>query len=300
MKKFLKWFGIVLGGLVGVVVLGGVVLFALANARLNKIYSIDPAPVVLPTDAAAVERGAYLVKSGCTGCHGENLAGKVLMDDPPIGYIPASNLTAGAGGIGGSYADQDWVRAIRHGVDPQGKALMIMPSSASWHYSDEDLGAIIAYLKSVEPVDHQMGARQTKFVGGVLMQIGAFGDVFAAELIDHQAPRPAVPERGATAAYGEYLVKTGDCSACHGPDLGGYQSPEPGAPYAPNITPGGVVGIWSAGDFIQTMRTGVSPYGRELDPAFMPWVEYGRKTDEDLTAMFLYLQTLPGVDSNNE
>ncbi len=297
MRKALKWIGIVLGGLVVLIIVFVGTMFAIGTSRLNKTYDVQPAAVSISEDAAALERGAYLYASSCAGCHGDDLAGKVIFDDPAIGYTPGSNLTAGQGGVGGVYTDTDFVRAIRHGVGADGRPLMIMPSKAYWFFSDEDLGAIIAYLKSADPIDNDLGRNNAKPMGRILIALGAFGDVFAAEVIDHQAGRPSAPARGVTVEYGEYMVNTGDCSNCHGPDLAGAQSPEPGSPFAPNLTPGGVLAIWSAEEFIETMHTGTTPYGRQLDPAFMPWESYAKLTDEDLTAMFLYLKALPALET---
>lgn len=300
MKKVLKWIGIVLVGLVGILILAVIGLSVSANSRINKTYEVTPAVVDIPDDIAAIDRGAYIFNTSCAGCHGDNLAGTRFFDDPAIGYIPAPNLTAGQGGIGGIYSDTDFVRAIRHGVNADGSPLMIMPSKAFWHFSDEDLGAVIAYLKSASPVDNDLGEKELKPLGRVLLAAGAFGDVFAAEVLDHDGPRPSAPARGVTAEYGEYLINTSDCRACHGTDLTGAKSSEPGAPFSPNLAPGGVLGIWSAADFIETMRTGLTPYGRELDGNFMPYEEYGRMTDDDLTAMFLYLQSLPAVETSTK
>lgn len=297
MKKALKWIGISIGSLIAIVVLAAVGLSLSANARMDKTYDVEPAVVDIPGDAAAIERGAYIYSASCAGCHGKNLAGTEFFNDPALGYIPAPNLTAGQGGIGGTYSGTDFVRAIRHGVAADEKPLMIMPSRAYWHFSDEDLGAVIAFLQASAPVDNDLGEKNLKPVGRILLAAGAFGEVFAAEVLDHTAPRPATPERGVTAAYGEYLVNTGDCRACHGETLSGGQSAEPGAPASPDLTPDGVLAIWSEAGFIETMRTGVTPYGRQLDSKFMPYEGYGHMTDDDLTAMFLFLQSLSSQDT---
>jgi len=297
MRKALKWIGIVLAGLAGLIVIAVIGLSLSANVRLNKTYRIEPAPLTIPDDHDAIARGEYIFNVSCAGCHGVDLSGTNFFDDPAIGYFPAPNLTAGEGGIGGYYSDTDFVRAIRHGVGANGKALMVMPSSAYWYFSDEDLGAVIAYIKSAPAVDNVHDEKNLKLLGRILMSVGAFGDVLAAENIIHDSSRPNSPQLGITADYGEYLVNTGDCATCHGDNLAGAQPPEPGAPFSPNLTPGGVLSIWTADEFITTMRTGVTPYGKELDGNFMPYKGYGQMTDEDLTAMFLYLQTLPAEES---
>lgn len=297
MRKVLKWLGIILGSLVGLVVILTGILIAIGTSRLNKSYDIQPAAAAIPTDQDALSRGQYLFSSACAGCHGDNLAGTAFFDDPALGSIPAPNLTAGQGGIGGQYSSADFVRAIRHGARPDGTPLMIMPSGAFYYFSDADLGAIIAYIRNAAPVDRQWPAKNLSPMGRILLVAGAFGNVLQAETIDHTGPRPAAPEQGETAVYGEYLVNTGDCRGCHGPGLAGQQPGEPGAPFAPNLTSGGHPAGWSAEGFITAMRTGQSPDGHEIDGRFMPWEHIGRLTDDDLTAMYLYLQSLPAAET---
>ena len=298
MRRALKWFGVVIGGLIGLAVVLVAVLVARGSARLSTTYEVQPATVHIPTDAAAVARGEYLFSAFCAGCHRADLAGGVVIDDPGIGFVPASNLTAGQGGVGGVYSDVDFVRAIRHGVAPDGRPLVVMPSQAYWHFSDDDLGALIAYIKSAPPVDNVPGEVVVKPLGRILIAVGVLD--LAANRIAHDAPRPSAPSRGVTTAYGEYLVNVADCRICHGATLSGAQPPEPGAPFAPNLTPGGELAEWRAADFITTIRTGTTPDGHSLDPRFMPWPDYAHLTDDDLTAIFRYLQSLPAVESAGE
>jgi len=297
MRKVFKWIGIILSSLIGLAVILAGILITSGASRLNKKYEVEPEPIPIPEGEAATRRGRYLFSSACAGCHGDNLAGTSFFDDPALGSIPAPNLTAGNGGAGGAYTDADYVRAIRHGVRPDGTPLMIMPSAAFYYFSDEDLGAIIAYIRSVPPQDQTWPEKNVKPMGRILLAVGAFGAVLPAETIDHTGPRPPAPEQGVTAVYGEYLVNTGDCRACHGAAHTGQQPGEPGAPFAPNLTPGGELAGWSAEDFIAAMRTGKSPDGHEIDGDFMPWEHIGRLTDDDLTAVFLYLQSLPAQET---
>ena len=297
MNKILKWIGIGLGILVILVIVLAGAMFFIGGSKLTKTYEIQPAAVEIPNDEKSIERGAYLYAASCAGCHGDDLSGKTILDDPAIGYLPAPNLTAGQGGVSGSYSDNNFVSAIRHGVNPEGQGLLIMPSKAYWYFSGEDLGAIIAYIKTAPPVDNDPGVKALSPLGKIMLAAGAFGEAISADVVDHNAPLPVAPERGVTTAYGEYMVNTGDCATCHGADLAGAQSPEPGSPFSSNLTTGGILAIWTAEDFIETMRTGVTPYGRQLDGNFMPYEDYSRLTDEDLTAMFLYLQSLPAQET---
>jgi len=292
MKKALKWTGIVLGALLGLILVFLVITNTISRIRLQKTYKIEIETVSIPSDNDAIREGKKWVQANCADCHGENLAGGVMIDDPPIGRVETSNLTAGRGGIGGTYSDQDWVRAIRHGVGPDGKPLLIMPSLAYYYYTDKDLGEIIAYLKSVPPVDQERGEPRITPLGHALMVMGAFGDVFSAEMIDHAAPRPTAQAPSVSTAYGEYLVETSDCQTCHGEDLTGSDSPDPDAPPAPDLSPGGNLANWTAEDFIAAMRTGVTPENNVLSK-YMPWKGYRNLSDKELQAMFLYLQSLP-------
>jgi mono/diheme cytochrome c family protein len=300
MKKVFKWIGIILGVLILLVLIIAGSLFVKGSSQISKTYQVQAVSITIPDDEASIEHGAYLYAVSCAGCHGDDLSGKIVLDDPAIGILPAPNLTVGQGGIGSHYSDTDFARAIRHGVDAQGQGLLIMPSKAYWHFSEEDLGAIIAYLKTAPPVDNDPGLKSLSPLGKIMLAAGAFGEAIAAEVLYHDAPLAAAPERDTTAAYGEYLVNTGDCRNCHGPDLAGMQSPEPGSPYSPNLTPTGVLAIWTVDDFMETMHTGVTPYGRQLDPNFMPYEYYSRMIDQDLTAIFKYLQSLPATETTSQ
>ena len=213
-KKVLLWTGAVLGTLVGVLVVLFLVLMVLGTRQINKTYDIQVAAVDVPTDPASIERGKHIVDSLglCSECHGEGLSGDMMSDDPIFGTLAASNLTAGRGGIGATYTDIDYVRAIRHGVGKDNKPLIVMPAQYFNKFSDADLGAIIAYLKSLPPVDNEPPRTSLAPPGRVFAFFAK--EILPAREIDHDAPRPASPEIGVTKEYGEYLTVT--CTLCHG------------------------------------------------------------------------------------
>jgi mono/diheme cytochrome c family protein len=155
MKRVLKWIGYVVGGLLVVVLIAIALVYAKTSSRLNRTYPTNVDAVAIPTDSASIERGRHLVFAvgKCVDCHGENLGGKLVIDDPAFATLWSANLTRGKGGIASSYMDVDYVRAIRYGVQRDGTPIVFMPSEAYTHFSDTDLGAIIAYVKSVPPVD---------------------------------------------------------------------------------------------------------------------------------------------------
>jgi mono/diheme cytochrome c family protein len=293
MRKVIKIIGIVLGGLIGALLLASLVLYFIGNSRLNKTYDISPSTLTLPTDAASIEFGKHRAEILCEGCHGTDLSGDdQWFDSPILGKIASANLTSGKGGLGNEFTTEDYVRAIRHGIDRAGKPIFMIAVPSTAHLSDEDLAAIIAYIKTVPPVDHMVQPRQFTPWARILLAAGMLGTL-PAESVSHDVHVTA-PAPGATAEYGEYLVATNDCRVCHGPNLNGGPFPDPTIKkISPNLTPGGELGFWTEEQFISTLRTGKTPGGHELDPDFMPWKNYRLFQDDELKAIWLYLQSLP-------
>lgn len=282
-------------GLVSLIVLLVAVVYGVSEARLRKTYDVAAAtPLSVTGDAAQLARGRHLATAvaKCVECHDADLGGKVMMDEAPMGTVVASNLTRGKGGVAGSYTDAQLERAIRHGIRPDGRALVIMPSDEYQNLSDADVSAIIAYIRAVSPVDREHPGRS---VGPVARALVTFGVPFLpAAKIDHAATRPAMPAEGPTREYGQYLVSVGGCRGCHGPDLSGAPGHGPDARPAPNITPAGGIGRWSEADFVRAIRTGVRPDGTRIDPA-MPWKAMSGHTEDELHAIWLYMQAVPPV-----
>lgn len=298
MKKFFKWLGIILGSLVALIVVIFIVLALKGNASLNRSYSASTDQITIPTDAESIARGEHWVKAECIGCHGDNLSGGPFFE-APFGYIDAKNLTSGKGGIGSKFTDADWVRALRHGVSPEGKSVLIMPASDFRYFSDADLGDIIAYVKSIPPVDKETREPHFNLLGKALIGAGVFGKgVIVAEDIQQSGPVPSsIPNAGITPEYGDYLVNASGCRTCHGVNLTGGKSPDPTAINAPNLTPGGELIAWKEADFIKAIRTGVAQSGHQLDPKQMPWEHFKNFSDDELKAIFMYLQSQPKLET---
>lgn len=300
MKGALKWVGIIIGGIVVVAAIAAVALYARGRARLDETYVIAPEMVPIADDEESLARGAHLVTgvSACGDCHGDMLGGDAFFEDPIAGTVSSSNLTAGEGGVATEYEDEDWVRAIRHGVGPDNRPLVVMPAHNFHNMSAEDLGAVITYVKEVPPVDNVPPPTDLTPLAYVLLGLGQLDDLIPAELIDHDAPLPEAPPAGATQAYGAYLVNISTCRDCHGTELAGGQA-GPGEPIGPNLTPAGRLSEWNQADFVRLMREGRTPADRQIDE-FMPWRNYRRMSDEELEAMWLYLESLEPVETPAE
>lgn len=294
MKKIFKWIGIVLGSLIGILLVVVLGLYIMGNARLNKTYDFPPSDLVIPTDAESIEFGKHRAEVLCQGCHGPDLGGiENWFNAGPLGTIDSANLTSGEGGVGRSYmSDEDYVRAIRHGINTKGKPIFMPAVVAGAYLSDEDLGAIIAYVKSVPPVDHVTYGNKFTPLAKIMLAAGMLGDL-PVEAVSHDVHVTA-PEPGATVEYGEYMVNTNDCRVCHGPDLNGGPFPDPTIEFiSPNLTPGGALASWTEEDFFTAMRTGLTPEGYGLNPTLMPWQSYANFYDDELKAIYAYLKTVP-------
>ena len=302
MKKVLKWVGILFGVLVGVIVIASIAIYVLSQSRLTRVYELPEESVAIPSDLASIANGKHIFQfRGCEACHGENLEGKVYLDDPAIGKVISTNLTTGKGGVGGGLTDADWVRAIRHGVRTDGTGHLFMPSTEFYYLSDDDLGDVIAYIKSVPLADNELPASSISFTGRMVMTLVKDITFIPAELIPHNDARPITPEVGATPEYGAYLTQS--CHVCHGMTMSGGVIPGfPSSwPPAPNLTlgDGSVLPTWSEQDFITALRTGMTPTGVELRSEYMPWNSYKFMSDDELKAVWLYLQSLPKVAYGN-
>jgi mono/diheme cytochrome c family protein len=293
MKKVFKWTGIVLGSLFGLVLLAVVILFVLGNARLNKTYDFPPSNITVPTDAASIENGKHRAETLCEGCHGADLSGiENWFNAPSLGTIDSANLTTGEGGLDRGFSTEDYVRAIRHGINRQGKPIFMLAVVSTSQLSDEDLGALIAYLKTVPPVNHKTNGKQFTPLAKIMLAAGILGKL-PAEAVSHETHVDA-PARSVSPEYGEYLVNTYDCRVCHGQQLAGGPHPNPTInKISPNLTPGGELIAWDESQFINTLRTGVTPGGHQLDPDLMPWKVYSKFSDDELKAIYRYLQSLP-------
>lgn len=293
--RILRWIGIVVGSLLGLVIVCLGVVYALSQRRISRHLEIPGHEVAVPTDSASLAWGQHIAETrGCAICHTATLGGATFIEVPPVARLYAANLTSGRGGVAARYASTaDWERSIRQGVAPDGRALLFMPAQEFYDISDQDLGALIAWIRSRPPVDHEQPAQSVGPIGRALFLAGKL-PLLPAELIDHQAARPSAPPVGVTVDYGHYLV--GTCKGCHGAQLSGGRIP--GAPpemaIPLNITTDTVTGIgkWTQAEFTKAIREGIRPDGTHLKPD-MPYQQFAHYSDDEVAAIWMYLRTVP-------
>jgi len=160
-----------------------------------------------------------------------------------------------------------------------------MSGARGRHLSDEDIQAVIAYLRSQPAVTNEtpQPPDQPNTLALILTGAGVIpeGEPPITQAID-------MPTKAATAEFGQYILSYQDCLLCHGADLSGGK-PGQLAPIGPNL---GRVKDWTKDQFVKTLRTGVDPKGHKLG-AQMPWQNIGRMDDEELAAVYEYIISLP-------
>ena len=299
---------------------GFAILFAVAIAgfavyvasRQHLRFDAPYPPIQASTDSAVVERGRYLVRNlaVCAGCHGD--AGQVAAfdrgEDVPLsgGYmfaIPpgrfyAHNITPDPETGLGRVSDAAIARALRFGVGHDGRALL--PFMAKQGLTDDDLVAVVSYLRTQAPVHNVVPDHDYNLLGKIVK-----ATLLANPVGPSRPPEPSSP-RGATVENGRYLVESViDCGGCHtqrdertgamvGPTLGGATgmvgvSPD-GTWSPPNITAGGKLAGYDEDAFVVRFHAGSAVPGSP-----MPWVQFSSLADDDLRAVYRYLKTLPVV-----
>lgn len=290
--KVAKILGYAAATLIVVVAAAATGVYFASNAKLKQTYVVSPHPVAIPTDAVAIARGEHIAHTrGCIDCHGKDFGGAKVIEDGAMGRIYGPNLTRGRGSVTANFTDEDWVRAIRHGVTPDHRPLFLMPSDEYSHFSDQDLSSVIAYVKSVPAVDRDSVPLKFGPVTRVLLTIGKMK--LPASVIDHAHLEPPVVTKSVTVEYGRYLAA--GCVGCHGPNYSGGKIDigPPDWPPARNLTPAGDLAKWTEADFVRAIREAKLPDGKSLNPV-MPR-GFAGLDDTELGALFAFLKSLPAV-----
>jgi len=289
-NRFLKWVGVLLSALLALVFTLVSVLVLVGMVKAYTPHKVAAPELNVAQTPENLQRGEHLANSFCTSCHSTTgelpLSGGIDMakDFPiPLGSLVTVNLTP-AGPLK-DWTDGEIFNILRHGVDPQGRRLVIMSNARVRYLSDEDTQALIAYLRSQPAVENETPNPPDRVNMLALLMLGAG---MLPDGLPSVAGPVLAPPKGPTVAYGEYILSFQDCRNCHGEDLKGGKEGQL-APIGWNLDP---VKKWSAEQFITTMRSGVNPEGYHLSEN-MPWKQIGRMDDIELQAIHAYLASLP-------
>lgn len=315
MKKLLK--------ILGILVLAVVVFVAAVIIYINSSYpDVGPTPdITVEVDSALIARGDYLANhvTVCIDCHSgrdwSKFSGPVMPGEIGMG---GEGFTEEMGFPGNFYAknitpynlsnytDGEIYRAITMGVTKEGEPMFpIMPYPVYAQMSHEDVISIIAYLRTLEPIEHDVPPSEASFPFSLILRT----------IPTKADPKSNVtPPKSDTLAYGKYMATIAACAECHTPQEEGekiagmeyaggmeFGLPTGGVARSANITTDKETGIgaWSKEFFIQRFK-----FYEDYDSMFvdkgeynsiMPWTMYAGMTEEDLGAIYTYLRTVKPV-----
>jgi mono/diheme cytochrome c family protein len=280
-KKFLKWTGFVVLGLVGVAVLGFAYIYFASERELGRHYAVaGDAALVIPTDAVEIEKGRRIAQlAGCMACHGDNLAGRMVDDIPHLVRLVAPNISTELP----KYNDAQLETVLRNGVRPDGKSVLFMPSEMFRHMRDEDLARVIAYLRTKPVVTEGIEEKtQLRVLGRLIIANGDYKP--AARAIELLPAAGGNFDANDPMSLGRYLTMN-FCSECHGQNLEGV------APInAPALA---VAKGYSLEQFTRLMQEGVG-LGERQFKIMTPTARarFTQFTPDEVAAVHAYLQTL--------
>ncbi len=309
-RKILKWTGLVI-----LFIIAGVTVTTAFRQHLT--YDAPYPNIKASTDSAVIARGKHIVlgPGHCVDCHStvKNVDSVLRLSqepaltggfkfDLPFGTFYTRNLTPDSATGIGAMTDGEIARVLRYSVKKNGEA--VLPFMPFQNMSDEDLTAVISYLRSLKPEKKEIPSHDYNVMGRVI-------NAFMIKPSGPTEPIVSSVKEDTTAAFGKHLVMAvANCNECHTkrgpigeyigePLAGGTVFEEEGKPslISPNLTPHPSSRIygWSQDDFVKRFRLGrVIPYSH------MPWESFSRMSDVELKAIYKYLQTLKPVDSNAE
>jgi mono/diheme cytochrome c family protein len=308
-KRILKWTGFAV--LAALLLVSGAVML-----RQHRVFDAPYPKIVRSTDSTVLARGKYLVygPAHCADCHGK-VGGEAAVNrgeivDLPggrafpveIGTIYARNISSDPETGVGAWPDSVLARSLRHGVGHDGRALFaFMPFT---NMSESDLTAVISYIRTLNPVRNKVQENEMNLLGKIIK-------AFVIQPVGPSGTPPAILPIDTTAAYGEYMAKAvANCYGCHTdrdlrtgafvgqPFAGGFHVDSPVDPthyqcVSRNITPdpqtGRIYG-WTFTQFQERFRK-----GKLIEHSAMPWGPFSRMSDEELKAIYNFLQTVKPV-----
>jgi mono/diheme cytochrome c family protein len=284
--KAYTWIKRILGTLIILLLLLSGSIYLGSEYILRKTYPVPLAAVPTFSDTISIGQGKHLTQIyHCGSCHGDRLEGKLFLDLPGVAKIYASNLTQ----VMGHNTDAELARVMRYAVKKDGSAAWMFASPMYYQLSDADVGKMIAYLRTLKPVENTVPAHEFKFMARLGLLIGQFKPV--PEQINHQAPRTLALYDTSAVAYGKYLTTT-ICSGCHGPALQG--DPAMGSPAL------SVAAAFPKAKLANLFKNGESLTGKDLPTMGKMSRKYlSHLTDKEVDAIYIYLQTLPGEQAKS-
>jgi mono/diheme cytochrome c family protein len=300
--------------ILGLAAISGLFIAAVL-VRQHRTFDAPYPDLHASQDPAIVARGEYLAYglAHCVDCHGDPAQNQGRAEGKridlsggrewklPFGVVYTKNITPDPETGIGRYSDPELARILRYSVHADGRA--VLPFMPFADLADDDVVALLSFLRSQKPVRHVLPADDMNFLGKTVL----------AFVIEPQRPKqvppPAMPT-APTAEYGRYLANSvGNCVKCHtkldmktgqltaAPFSGGVEHESETNPakkfIAPNLTPdpeSGWINGWTEDTFVARFHAG--PIHTDSP---MPWRAFSRITDDDARALYRYLRSLPAA-----
>jgi mono/diheme cytochrome c family protein len=289
------------------------------KASDEPIYEVKPTGITASTDAELIARGEYLFHGAmhCSACHMGGDIERALSEPPGTKFVPSGGYVIEAGPFGtfrpinltnhdtgiAKMSDEHIARVIKHGVGEDGRVRPFM-TLAVGTATDEDIRALVSYMRSLAPVDNDAGQDEYGLIGEALVKTGRI----ATKTLPTPKYAPAGDEP--SVARGEYLAKgPAFCVGCHSPLnimeggklegewFSGCFAPDPAGDNLescpPNLTPSakGMTTLWTEEQFLERTKKGYVTFDSK-----MPWGNYAAMTDSDLRSIWRYLAQLAPVE----
>ena len=283
----MRWLLGLVGAVATVVAVGFAAVYLLSELQLRDREAVYQFSATIPDDAASIERGRLVARTrGCFGCHGQQLQGYDFQEqwDWPKRAV-APNLA--------SYARNNDAQtieaAVRQGIGSDGRELTSMPSFNFVRLRDDDLAALIAYLRAAPVVDVSLPRPELGW--DVRWDIARGLELSMADWAAMVPPLRLDPAEQPILAEGEYLAMT-MCIECHGLDLRGesYYSGWDGSPPTPDLA---IVAAYDRTQFETLIESGFAPDGRKLGlMALVAPDRFPSLTDSEVDSLHAFLQSL--------
>ena len=274
--------GRILIGIVIVLCVAIIGVYVQSYRIINKRHEFRPYPVAVPKDSASIAYGERLARMRCYGCHADSLYGQVLFDEPMVARLTAVNVPAKLATL----SDAEFAGFMRTGVRKDGTSPFVMPPPGFYHISDSDLGALIAYLRTLPQGGQPLPPNSYRPMGRLGVALGEFKTAVAD--YDTTIARVSDDPAWATTRHGEYLARM-ICTECHGLRL-------TGDPSGPTPSLAGALG-YSPDEFVALVRTGTP---REAGKTLTLMREVALNslkylTDAEISEIYDYIKALPAT-----
>ena len=279
-----RWILRILSGLLVLVVVAVGAIWFQSNRLIYAKHEFREHAISVPTDSATIARGYQIARVRCMACHKDSLKGDpAFFDDPMVARLVAPNVPAKLA----TMTDAEFAGFLLSGVRKDGTSPFVMPPPGLYHLSDADIGALIAYIRSL-PVDSTLPGNSFRLMGRLGVAMGQFKTAVAS--YDTTQERVGLDPAWATTRHGEYLARS-ICTECHGMRLTGDSAAEGATPSLAGAL------AYSPEEFVTLLRTGTPrEAGKQLTlMAEVARFAFTHLTDEEISAIYQYIKALPAT-----